>query len=111
VGIASTGTDPGIVEVIDGDNLHVSPSHSAEPLVALELPRPTAAPVAPLSPVGDDTKAATDLLVRYLESLPDSSSDEWSAQVGHKNRTPFHPAGTDDFPWCSVWPHGPGCKN
>ena len=98
-GIASNGTDPGIVEVIDGDKLHVSPSHTPEPLVALELLRPTAAPVAPLSPVGDDAEATADLLVKYLACLPDT------------NRDPSGPTSTDDFPWCQTFPNGPGCHH
>ena len=102
-GIASTGTDAGLVEVIDGDKLHVSPNQGPEPLVALELRQPAAAPVAPLSPVGDDAEAATELLVQYLASLPDSGPDGGHPGLG--------PASTDDFPWCPVWPDGPGCRN
>lgn len=116
VGIASTGTESDIVEVIDGDKLHVSPVHTREPLVGLELLHRAAAPVAPLSPVGDDAKATADLLVHYLASLPGSCPDGEQVHAGHleggpKHQDPFKPVSTDDFPWCQAFPNGPGCTH
>lgn len=111
VGTASTGTEPGIVEVIDGGDIHVATNGDREPLVALELLQPASAPIEPLFPAGDDAGDLTDAVVQYLASLPDSSHTGRldQAEPLEPTRVRRDPDNSDAAPWCRIWPGGPGC--
>lgn len=117
VGIAPAGPPPNTVDFIDSSDIHVATDDNREPLVALELLQPTAAPIESLFPAGDSDGFAADALAQHLASLPESDRISGRALSGSPRRAPAKRDSRKRSrespllpPWCRIWPDGPGCR-
>jgi hypothetical protein len=86
------------IEIIDVENVLVSSTDANRPLVALALRGVSVAPITPMARTGVDDPAR--VVADYLDLI----DNRIRGGLGP-------PPTTADYPWCRVWPDGPGCDS